>query len=235
MSHSPKSHIAKPKGPKGGDGDLCLFSNGLWCLMWMSLHSLRLSTHSRSVMLLPVLVLVFTGKLTLVQSLAQRCPTAVACDVKHVHYSSFPFQAGYVLSVKFTTFSAESIVQRVEKSCPYPQLFQWLHSRILCFTVMWMNVKQGDCYLTARTNKGKKKKTLFCLSWTPSHLVKKRPHKENCFPSADSPDDQSQRQDTVKNYKTDVWTEQQSREPVRSFHVPVSLKWWLTSCGLEKH
>lgn len=60
--------------------------------------------------------------------------------------------------------------------------------------------------ITARIKLCKKTTTHICIAsqpdWVSSCL--KRLYKASCFPSADRPDDHSECQDAVKNYRADV-------------------------------
>lgn len=153
------------------------------------------------------------------------------------HCSSFPFQAGHVFSLRFMTLWVEWIItmeQDVEKRGGNLHLVQWLDRRGVRVTGTAESRWMGSRVIVGELPAWVQVKTLCCLSAGLS-ACQKWLHKTSCFPSDDGPDDQSECQDAVRNYRTNVGTEQQSREPVRFLHVTVSLEWWLTSCGLEKH
>lgn len=103
-------------------------------------------------------------------------PTAVACDVTHVHLSSFPLQTGRVFSLYdiFSQINRHDWTSRGKVKCSSLQLLQWLDDRRLCFPGMCANVKQHDYQQTAKRNTGKgkkrKKSRLCCLSVV--HVVK---------------------------------------------------------------
>lgn len=144
----------------------------------------------------------------------------VSPQVFHVMSHTFLRLSWQLMHLVFISFHLNLLNNVWESNVPAP-IWTWTR---------WLS---ASCWDKA----GHFKKDHICIASRP-HWVsscQKRLYKAVCFPSADRPDDHSERQDAVKNYRAEVWTEQPSGEPVRFFHVPVSLKWWLTSCRLEKH